>query len=184
MLCPYCAYSNIPTHERCEYCHHIIQTPEEVAEKQKFWDELSDELKVNFEEGYLNAQTQYKRQKAWQRKTAIKYTIVGSMILGITGLFTGKMIIPDIVIGGLAGWLVNFKKGGGYWSMIFFGIGYGVSFILKTVKGLTYVFWFAKEWLDPWIPWHGNMAMHGAIFTICMAYAFGLLVERIHSDRS
>lgn len=184
MICPHCAYSNIPTNKRCGYCHRIIQTPEELAEKQKFWSELPDELRVNFEEKYHNAQIHYRKVKSWQRKTTLKYTMIGAIILGIMGLFTGKMFIPDFVIGGVAGWLLNYKKGGPYWSVFFFSIGYGVSFGVRAVHGLTYAPWLAIKWLDPWIPWHGNLAMHGAIFTIAIAYAFGLIVARTHSDRS
>ena len=75
------------------------------------------------------------------RRSAQKDIARAAIVLGLIGLCNGFIIIPDILLGGLAGFIIRKKGGGAFWGMTLFAASYLVSFALKWNLGWT---------VDPW----------------------------------
>ena len=181
MLCSRCAYPNPPPNAVCTRCGYVLQSPQEAAQRQKLWDELPPKARSEFEEKFRNDQLKYEKWITYLKQNRIKHIVMGGLLLGILGLLHGFVIISDIMLGGLAGWLLNIKRGGAYWGLLFFGAGYSISALFKGLSGLSH---FSAEVSHSYgVGGIALLLICGALFTLCLGYAFGMAMEMRHLER-
>ena len=177
MRCPACAYPNLPTSFTCERCESPLGDRAEIEKTIKRWAEMPASARAEFEDKFRAEQKQFNKYVAGLGKSRLRTVIIGALIGGFCGLFTGWVIVPDIILGGLAGYELNRRGGGQYTGMVVFGIAYSAGFVFKGLTdllphinsycGTFYIaFWSA-----------------GALFSLVSGSVFGLLLQHKFIDK-
>src|SRR3972149_5060304 len=131
MFCKNCAYPNLPIYFTCQRCGSVMHSVEDTDRTKREWDIMPNEMRMEFEAKCKAEQERWEEHNIFLRKSRMLHTIVGSALGGVTGLLTGIVIIPDVVLGAVAGYYLNHRGGGQYTGMALFGIVHIVSSVLK-----------------------------------------------------
>jgi len=142
MRCPHCGRPNYIYALDCRHCGKAMRTQQELdAALQSVWADLPPKVKDKVQKDYQNNLNKYLQDMESVRRSAQKDIARAAIVLGLIGLCNGFIIIPDILLGGLAGFIIRKKGGGAFWGMTLFAASYLVSFALKWNLGWT---------VDPW----------------------------------
>ena len=166
MFCKNCAYPNLPIYFTCQQCCSVMHSVEDTDRTKREWDIMPNKMRMEFEAKCKVEQERWEEHNIFLRKSRMLHTIVGSALGGVTGLLTGIVIIPDVVLGAVACYYLNHRGGGQYTGMALFGIIYIVSSVLKGA--------FAMAFTDAfYLPiWAG-----GLLLAICGGGAFGIYLD-------
>ncbi|GAI26023.1 unnamed protein product, partial [marine sediment metagenome] len=131
MRCPECAYPNSPTSYNCDRCGDPLRSREEVEKTIKLWQEMPEPDRAEFEAKIRLEQARFDQYLQYLQRNRLRHIIIGGILAGVTGLFTGWFILPDIILGALAGYFLNRQEGERYIGMALFGLTYTISFLIK-----------------------------------------------------
>lgn len=165
-FCPKCVYPNQPYKTVCERCGYTLRTPEDARQQQEEWDRLPPATRAEFEDKYKAEQARYNMNMALTFRQKTKYLFISAGILTALGMLNGALIISDIVVGGIAGWLLIKRKGGPHRGMIYFIGAYIISYIFKWQIGWAY----AEPFGNPLLTY---LFLYSCLIVICLGYLIG-----------
>jgi len=178
MFCKWCACPNLPKEFECVNCGEELQSGDAAEIALKRWEELPEDARQEFEEKFKVDQERFRRTVGAGMKNSLMSALIGAGTIGFLGLLTGLMILPEIILGALAGYTLNNLKGGGFAGVLIFGGAYFLSAIGKLVLGFVYS-----------IPGGGiplfclAMFFIGQFAAMGVGFGYGLKMNRTHLDR-
>lgn len=157
MLCPHCGRKNYIYALDCRHCAKTMKTLEQLdAELKRLWEGLPSKVQDKVKKDYQNDLKKYLKDMESIRRSAFKEMAMSAIILGILGISSGFIILPDILLGALAGFIIRKQGGGAFWGVALFAAVYVVSFALKWSLGWAIhpssfppiiFFWAGSVWL-------------------------------------
>ncbi len=179
MLCKWCTCPNLPKEFKCVNCGEELQSEDAAEIALKRWEELPEEARAEFEEKFKADQERFRRTVGAGMKNSLMSALIGAGTLGILGLLTGWVIIPEIILGALAGYTLNNLKGGGFAGLFIFGGAYLFSLLIKLMLGLVYTNPLAVEISLFYL----SMFLCGQFTALGLGFGYGLKMSRTHADR-
>ena len=138
LLCKKCAYPNLPTNDVCGRCGNVTQSPVELAQSIQSWNELPNQVRLEFEQKYRASQLKAREYGVSYKTWLAKNVVLCGVALGILTFFhNGSIFIPGAIMGALIGWYLTAHEGGSFKVMFLFGAAYFISFIFHLVFGIV-----------------------------------------------
>ncbi|MFH1228468.1 MAG: hypothetical protein V1701_11290 [Planctomycetota bacterium] len=132
MFCPHCGKRNFFLRLDCRHCGKPIKSQSQLdAELKSMWENLPPEVQKKIERKNASDLERYFRETALARKSLKKHVITIAVVLGLIGLSSGLFILPDILFGALAGYILCKMQGGAFWGIALFSGEYAISLAIK-----------------------------------------------------
>ncbi|MFA5793995.1 MAG: hypothetical protein WC980_02855 [Candidatus Brocadiia bacterium] len=183
MLCPRCAYPNQPYILKCQRCNSQLRSEEEAKHNNEEWVILPEKIRIEFEDNYKLAQEHSRRIMAFSFRKKFKYVLMGGIMLGVVGFLNWFVrfltmsdildsvggilffISPEIIAGGIAGFLLIKSRGGPHKGMILFISAFIASAVVKYLLN-----WVDMPFTDPF----GTIEfLYLSLVVLCLGYLMG-----------
>ena len=134
------------------------------------WEKMPPEVQDKLEKNSVKELRKYYFDLLLVKRKFVKQVIICALAAGFMGLLSGLFIVPDIILGALAGYILSKKQGGIFWGILLFLCEYLVAFAFKQTMGWTYIYYLPLSI----VPWVGG---------ILLAVGFGRYIgDRIEMD--